>query len=88
MDSNPIHYKKKLLHCAVAAVLGTSGAAAGLYTPAAVAQETSSANDREVEEVVVTGSRIVRRDLEVNSPLLTVDRELFEDSASSRSSRC
>jgi iron complex outermembrane recepter protein len=78
MDNNAIHYKKRLLHCAVAAVLGTSGTA--VYTPRALAQEASDDADRRaVEEVVVTGSRIVRRDLEVNSPLLTIDREMFEN---------
>ena len=82
MDNNAIQYKKRLLHCAVAAILGTSGAAAAVYAPRALAQETpDDADESAVEEVVVTGSRIVRRDLEVNSPLLTVDRELFEDSA-------
>ena len=79
MDNNLIHYKKRLLHCAVAAVLGTSGAAA-LYAPQALAQEASDAEEA-VEEVVVTGSRIVRRDMVANSPLLTVDREIFEDNA-------
>src|SRR5690606_29733245 len=80
MDSNAIHYKKKLLHGAVAAVLGTSGAASAVYAPQAAAQEASDA-DEAVEEVVVTGSRIVRRDMVANSPLLTVDREIFEDNA-------
>jgi len=80
MDQNSVHFRKKLLHCAVAAVLGTSGATSAVYAPRAAAQEAPDANN-EVEEVVVTGSRIVRRDLEVNSPLLTVDRELIEDSA-------
>ncbi|HEX6993363.1 MAG TPA: TonB-dependent receptor [Gammaproteobacteria bacterium] len=80
MDNDATHYKKTLLHCAVAAALGASGAAAAVYTPRASAQETPE-EAAGVEEVVVTGSRIVRRDLEVNSPLLTVDRELFEDSA-------
>jgi outer membrane receptor protein involved in Fe transport len=34
-----------------------------------------------LEELVVTGSRIVRRDLETNSPLLTIDIQQFEDNA-------
>src|SRR5690606_36943057 len=66
MDNNAIQYKKRLLHCAVAAILGTSGAAAAVYAPRALAQETpDDADESAVEEVVVTGSRIVRRDLEV-----------------------
>ena len=35
-----------------------------------------------VEEVLVTGSRIVRRDLDAPSPILTVDSELFEQNSS------
>jgi len=34
-----------------------------------------------VEEVVVTGSRIVRRDLEAASPIVTVGSEMFEESS-------
>jgi outer membrane receptor protein involved in Fe transport len=39
--------------------------------PAAHAQD-------EIEEVVITGSRIVRRDYEANSPIVTVDAASFE----------
>ena len=35
-----------------------------------------------VEEVLVTGSRIVRRDLDAPSPIITVDSELFEQNSS------
>jgi len=34
--------------------------------------------DKQLEEVTVTGSRIVRRDFQSNSPILTVDQELLE----------
>jgi iron complex outermembrane receptor protein len=34
-----------------------------------------------VEEIVITGSRIVRRDFEANSPILTVDATRFEESS-------
>src|SRR5690606_6046366 len=34
------------------------------------------------EEVIVTGSRIVRRDFEANSPILTVDEAAFDDTMS------
>lgn len=43
----------------------------------AVAQEEESAPV--LESIVVTGSRIARRDFEANSPLLTVDRDTFEN---------
>jgi iron complex outermembrane receptor protein len=81
VDNSAVLFKKRLLHCAVAAVLGTSGATTAVYAPRAAAQQPPESEESSVEEVVVTGSRIVRRDLEVNSPLLTVDREIFEDSA-------
>jgi iron complex outermembrane receptor protein len=40
--------------------------------PAVQAQE-------EIEEVVITGSRIVRRDYEANSPIVTVEASTFEE---------
>ena len=60
---------------AVAAILG--GVALTSYTPTAQAQ---SAGD-EITEVVVTGSRIVRKDLTSNSPLVTVDTAALEQRA-------
>jgi len=48
---------------------GPAISAVGLQT--GYAQE---AQQQPLEEVVVTGSRIVRRDYEANSPLQTVDR--------------
>jgi iron complex outermembrane recepter protein len=41
-----------------------------------------SRGDDDVEEVLVTGSRIVRRDLNAPSPIITVDSELFEQNSS------
>src|SRR5689334_8161134 len=35
-----------------------------------------------LEEVLVTGSRIVRRDLDAPSPIITVDSELFQQNSS------
>lgn len=75
MANHTFPYRKKVLHGAVAAILGSSMTA--VYTPQTVAQE----DEVELEEIVVTGSRIQRRDLEVNSPLMTIDRQLFEDNA-------
>jgi outer membrane receptor protein involved in Fe transport len=55
------------LSSAVAAALGSA-------TPV-FAQESAP------EEVVVTGTRIVRRDLEANSPIMSVDAARFEESS-------
>src|SRR6185503_4477007 len=57
---------------AVAAILG--GVALSTYAPTANAQSASD----EITEVVVTGSRIVRKDLTSNSPLVTVDTAALE----------
>jgi outer membrane receptor protein involved in Fe transport len=56
---------------------GTLATAAG-HAPLAIAQD---AGDDEIEEIVVTGSRIVRRDFQSASPIATVDAELFEQNA-------
>ena len=39
------------------------------------------AQDQGLEEITVTGSRIVRRDLEAPSPIMTVDAERLENSS-------
>jgi outer membrane receptor protein involved in Fe transport len=67
MQHNPLG--KKPLALAVSAILTT-----GLGTTVAQAQD-------DLEEVVVTGSRIVRRDLTAPSPIMTVDRQSFQESA-------
>jgi iron complex outermembrane receptor protein len=56
----------------VAAILG--GVTMVGYAPASGAQDAG-----ELEEVTVTGSRIVRKDLVSNSPLVTVETEAFEN---------
>ncbi|MCC6202580.1 MAG: TonB-dependent receptor [Gammaproteobacteria bacterium] len=56
-----------------AVALGTAIAAV-LGVPA----QAQDQDQKQVEEIVVTGSRIVRRDLESNSPIVTVDTEAFE----------
>jgi iron complex outermembrane recepter protein len=71
---NVLPGKKNLLHAAIATVLSTT-AMMGYAAQAPQDEE----DDDELEEVVVTGSRIVRRDLETNSPLLTIDIQQFED---------
>jgi iron complex outermembrane recepter protein len=61
----------KKLAAAIAAALAIP--AIGLHS--AHAQD---APQQQLEEVLVTGSRIVRRDYDANSPLQTVDRSAFE----------
>jgi outer membrane receptor protein involved in Fe transport len=46
------------------------------YAPQVIAAEPTA--DAELEEVQVTGSRIMRRDTEANSPLVTVDSAALE----------
>ncbi|HZW59473.1 MAG TPA: TonB-dependent receptor [Woeseiaceae bacterium] len=53
-------------------------ASAAAYAPLAVAQDS---DEDTIEEITVTGSRIVRRDFESASPIATVDAELFEQTA-------
>ncbi len=55
------------------------GRAAYGQPPAAPAAAQPS---QPVEQVVVTGSRIVRRDLNAPSPILTVDQQVFEQTSS------
>ena len=56
-----------VLASAIAAALGTA--------------QPTPAQEGELEEVVVTGSRIVRRDFEANSPIMTVEPSRFEESS-------
>ncbi len=47
-----------------------------------VAQAQQPTPNPQLEEIVITGSRIVRRDLDAPSPILTVDAENFEQNSS------
>jgi len=61
------------------------GILALLGTPA-FAQDDQSASDQpeaEAQAIVITGSRIVRRDFQANSPIQTVGAELLQNSSSS-----
>src|SRR5690606_34256553 len=58
----------------LAAAISASLSAPGI----ALAQDEA---DEVQEEVVVTGSRIVRRDFSANSPIMTVDESRFEESS-------
>jgi len=54
------------------ALIAASTASAGVYAPGTVAQEA------ELEQIVVTGSRIQRQDFETASPVVTVSSETFD----------
>ena len=56
-------------------VLAASALAASFVAPASAQEPALPAS---IEEITVTGSRIVRRDFESNSPIVTVDSEDFE----------
>jgi outer membrane receptor protein involved in Fe transport len=62
------------LSSAIAATLAVSGA--GLVQAQEPAKE-----QKQVEEITVTGSRIVRQDFTANSPIQTVDQQLFEQTS-------
>ncbi len=51
-------------------------ATAGAHAPSAMAQDEPT--QQELEEITVTGTRIVRQDYQSASPISTVDAELFE----------
>jgi outer membrane receptor protein involved in Fe transport len=74
-SSTSASFEPKKLARAIAAALAVQ--AIGLH--AAHAQQPTEPAAGQPEEVVVTGSRIVRRDYDVNSPLQTVDRQAFEN---------
>ncbi|HMB72404.1 MAG TPA: TonB-dependent receptor plug domain-containing protein, partial [Gammaproteobacteria bacterium] len=61
-----------------------SAVAAAMAMPVAGLQSLHAQEDSgaELEEILVTGSRIVRRDFIANSPIQTVDEETFESTAS------
>ncbi len=64
-----------LAPAAVAALLGVA-------TLGGIAQAQQPQSPQGLEEVVVTGSRIVRRDFEANSPITTIDQALIENTMS------
>ena len=68
-------FERVTVGAAVAAILGTFAATA--YMPSARAAEAAA--DEDLAEVTVTGSRILRRDYESNSPLVSVEAEQFEN---------
>ena len=68
-------YSNSKLRSAVRLSLGIgAGALAAGYAPGAIAQEIA-ADDQPLEEIITTGSRIKRADLESASPVTVLDRE-------------
>ncbi len=65
----------------IALLAGSTGIAAMAWTAPALAQEAEDGAS-ETQAIVITGSRIVRRDFTATSPIVTVDAELVEKSAS------
>lgn len=72
MSRKHVAMRPSLLSVSIAAAMGTATSTA-LILPAR-AQEP-------LEEVLVTGSRIVRQDLVANSPVQTVEADFFENSS-------
>ncbi len=70
MSSKPKQLKPSLLAVSISTAVCTM-----IFTSLT---PTTFAADNTLEEVIVTGSRIVRRDLESNSPIVTVDAADFE----------
>jgi iron complex outermembrane recepter protein len=67
------------VRAAVAAAVLSAAALGGSRSVSAA--ESEAKKDDVLEEVQVTGSRIVRKDTQSNSPLVTVDRRQLDDSA-------
>jgi outer membrane receptor protein involved in Fe transport len=76
MKTNATTLRRSCLALSISAALSV-----GAKSNLTLAQEQSADSGNEPEEVIVTGSRIVRRDLESNSPLITIDRQQLEDNA-------
>src|SRR5262245_9957180 len=59
-----------------------SAAVVAARTGSALPQRALAADQDQVEEVTITGSRITRtRDLEAPSPIITITKDLFEKSS-------
>lgn len=76
--TSPSRHTDKLLFCLLSFV---TTAALTLAQTAAIADDNdATANEQPVEEIVVTGSRIARRDFVSPSPISTIDRSEIEAS--------
>ncbi|WP_404710666.1 TonB-dependent receptor domain-containing protein [Sphingomonas sp. MMS24-J13] len=75
----------------LALLAGTAGLSAFVFASAALAQEAApapvggdaAAPAPKADEIVVTGSRIARPDFTSNSPITTVNQDLFQNSGTS-----
>ncbi len=56
-------------------------ALAGLSSATVVQAQEQQADESPLEEITVTGSRIVRQDFTANSPIQTVDQQMFEQTS-------
>lgn len=75
------HNARWLIRAAVAAAISASYAMSALGQEATASDAPKKDNEPVLQEVSVTGSRIVRRDTETTSPLVTVEREILEKSS-------
>jgi len=80
--SHHVQNERNRVRAAVAAILGTAIVTA--WTPQVRAADANASEEKDknvvLQEVQVTGSRIVRKDMRSNSPLVTVDQQKIEDS--------
>lgn len=76
MRNNSFFPRKSYLALSVSAAITLTGA--GNF---ALAQDTAEESVEDLEEVVVTGSRIRRQDFVANSPIVTVDQSTFEETS-------
>jgi len=82
MDSRIHAAKHWRTTLAIGVALAMSGPVPGQDAGTAAAQDGGAAQDEQLAEIVVTGSRIVRRDYESQSPIVTVQAESFEERSS------
>jgi len=69
-------------NCVRATLVASSALYLFAQAPAALAQDESGGGaDAQEQAIVVTGSRIVRRDYEANSPIVTAGQELLQNSS-------
>jgi outer membrane receptor protein involved in Fe transport len=73
--------KRWLVRSAVAAAIYGGFAMSAMGAEATATPSATTPPAAQIEEVQVTGSRIVRKDLSSNSPLVTVEKERLEDKA-------
>jgi iron complex outermembrane recepter protein len=65
--------------CALSSAV--AAALAGLSSAGYAQAQEPAAGQRQVDEITVTGSRIVRQDFDANSPIQTVDQQMFDETS-------